>query len=188
MRADLFEPRDISRVSGNAPDDVKTVVSNTSMFYAHHIDGVTGPIFGEAITKRLDITEVSIEQKAEEPLKAEGRVVCELTVEEDMVNGGGKIHGGCSAFLVDVCSSMCLMALRLSTTGDYEGSVSQSLNIVYHSPADLGDRLRIVNTTMTMGARALSARTEIWNVTHHRLVSSGVHIKMKPSPPPKASL
>ncbi|KAH6902822.1 hypothetical protein BKA70DRAFT_1374281 [Coprinopsis sp. MPI-PUGE-AT-0042] len=62
--------------------------------------------------------------------------------------------------------------------------VSQSLNIVYHSPAALGDRIRIVNQTMTVGARAQSARTEIWNLTHHRLVSSGTHIKMVPSPPP----
>ncbi|KAG6844358.1 hypothetical protein H0H87_007539 [Tephrocybe sp. NHM501043] len=188
MRAELFEERDISQVAGNAPNDVKAAVADTSMFFARRIDGVTGPIFGEAITKRMIVTEVSIDKKAEEPLKTEGRVVCELTVEEDMVNGGGNIHGGCSAFLVDICSSMCLMALRLATSGEYEGSVSQSLNIVYHSPAGLGERLRIVNTTMTMGARATSARTEIWNTTHHRLVSSGVHIKMKPSPPPKANL
>ncbi|KAG6812150.1 hypothetical protein H0H92_004149 [Tricholoma furcatifolium] len=169
MRAEIFEELDVSKVAGNAPDHVKAVVANTSMFY-RHIDGVKGPIFGEAITKRMAVTEISIDKKAEEPLKSEGRVVCELTVQDDMVNGGGNIHGGCSAFLVDVCSSMCLMALRLADT------------------AGLGDRLRIVNTTMTMGARALSARTEIWNLTHHRLVSSGVHIKMKPSPPPKANL
>ncbi|KAJ7839312.1 hypothetical protein B0H13DRAFT_1454238, partial [Mycena leptocephala] len=49
-----------------------------------------------------------------------------------------------------------------------------------HSPATVGETLRIVNTTMTVGARALSARTEIWNATKHRLVASGVHIKMKP--------
>src|ERR1700761_1357756 len=63
-----------------------------------------------------------------------------------------------------------------------------------------GDKLRIVNTSIAIGARALSARAEacsnipllllsltyeaeqIWNVTKHRLVASGVHIKMQPSP------
>jgi len=70
--------------------------------------------------------------------------------------------------------------------GEFSG-VSQSLNIVYRSPAILGDTLRIVNTSVTAGARAVSSRTEIWNATHHRLVASGVHVQMKPSEP-KAKL
>jgi hypothetical protein len=71
-----------------------------------------------------------------------------------------------------------------------------------------------VNTTLTVGSRVESVRTEasivfifilfhlqvstdlffggpllkIWNVTHHRLVASGVHIKMPPSQPIKAAL
>ncbi|KAG6917659.1 hypothetical protein DXG01_001634 [Tephrocybe rancida] len=84
MRAEVLAAQDISHVSGNAPDEVKAVISNTSIFYAHNLKGVTGPIFGEAITKRLAVTEVSVEKKAEEPQKTEGRVVCELTVEEDV--------------------------------------------------------------------------------------------------------
>jgi len=179
------EDIDVSRIAGNTPDHVKALIGNTSFFlaYARTLDGVKGPIFGESITKRVVVTEVSVEKKAEEPMKLEGRVVCELTVEDDMVNGGGNIHGGCSAFLIDMCSTMALLALGMTNTGEIQGSVSQSLNVVYHSPAGVGDRLRLVNTTMTLGSRAQSARTEIWNVTHHRLVSSGVHIKMQPSPP-----
>ncbi|PPQ81653.1 hypothetical protein CVT24_002831 [Panaeolus cyanescens] len=46
-----------------------------------------------------------------------------------------------------------------------------------------GDRIRLVNTTLTIGNRAESVRTEIWNTTHQRLVASGVHIKMVPSAP-----
>ncbi|KAF8076883.1 HotDog domain-containing protein [Lyophyllum atratum] len=181
----MTEDFDVSKIAGNASDDVKSAVADTSFYYAyaHTLDGVTGPIFGESIMKRVVVTEVSVEKKAEESKKLEGRVVCELTVEDDMVNGGGNIHGGCSAFLIDMCSTMALIALGMTNTGEVNGSVSQSLNVVYHSPAGLGDRLRLVNTTMTLGGRAQSARTEIWNVTHHRLVSSGVHIKMQPSPP-----
>ena len=76
-----------------------------------------------------------------------------------------------------------------------------------------GDRIRLVNTTLTVGSRVESVRTEasiiyffylqvspikyfcfpwadikIWNVTHHRLVASGVHVKMPPSQPLKAAL
>lgn len=65
-----------------------------------------------------------------------------------------------------------------------------------------GDQLRIVSTTLTLGARILSARTEvrkklenwipdfdslplsqIWSLVHHRLVASGTHMKMQPSLP-----
>ena len=57
-------------------------------------------------------------------------------------------------------------------------SVSQSLNIMYHAPAALcvllslvrlskfyfpyrGERLRIIGTTLNVGARALTARAEV---------------------------
>jgi len=134
------------------------------------------PTFGDSVMRALIVTHASLEGKSEEPLKKEGRVVCELTVMDDMLNGAGNIHGGCSAFLIDTCSTLSLMAFNSNVK-----HVSQTLNIVYHSPAALGERLRIVNTTMTVGARVMSARTEIWNTTKHRLVASGVHIKMQPS-------
>ncbi|KAF8183839.1 HotDog domain-containing protein [Mycena galopus ATCC 62051] len=117
------------------------------------------PAFGDSIIRALVVTHASLEGKAEEPLKKEGRVVCELTVTEEMLNGGGNIHGGCSAFLIDTCSTLSLMAFNSNVN-----HVSQALNIVYHSPATLGERLRIVNTTMTVGARAMSARTEARNI------------------------
>ncbi|KAJ7290642.1 HotDog domain-containing protein [Mycena rebaudengoi] len=135
--------------------------------------------FGDSIIQGLVVTHASVEKKADEPLKTEGKVICELVVTEDMLNGGGNVHGGCSAYLIDMCSTLVLMAC-----GQYV-HVSQSLNIVYHSPATLGEKLRIINTTMTIGRRTMTTRTEIWNATKHRLVASGVHIKMAPSPSPK---
>ncbi|KAF8967449.1 HotDog domain-containing protein [Flammula alnicola] len=173
---------DISHIAGNAADEVKQTLGDP-VFLNRRPDGVRSPMFGESIQRRMKVTEISINKKAEEERKLEARLVIELDVAEDMLNGGGNIHGGCSAFLVDLCSSLALMALSMATTGDLYPSVSQSLNIVYHSPAQLGDKLRVVNTTLTLGARAHSARTEIWNETHHRLVVSGTHVKMMPSMP-----
>ncbi|THG97003.1 hypothetical protein EW026_g4925 [Hermanssonia centrifuga] len=46
-----------------------------------------------------------------------------------------------------------------------------------------GCRLKIVNTTMALGGRVMTARAEIYDITHNRLVASGVHIKMPPSAP-----
>jgi len=172
---------DISHIAGNASDDVKRLIGDPGSFFANRTG--EGPIFGEAIQRRLRCTEISINKKAEEERKLEARYVVETEVAEDMLNGGGNIHGGCSAFLVDICSSLALFALGIENKGDVQLSVSQSLNIVYHSPAQLGDKLRIVNTTLTLGTRAHSVRTEIWNVTYHRLVVSGTHVKMLASTP-----
>ncbi|PFH46565.1 hypothetical protein AMATHDRAFT_154507 [Amanita thiersii Skay4041] len=177
------EPVDTSRIAGNAPDEVKQLIGNLMFIFSGHRKG----LFSSSIVNRMVVTEVSIIEKSEEPLKKEGRVVCELETKEDMLNGGGAIHGGCSAFLIDICSTLAIMTLSMANTGGPLDTVSQSLNIVYHSPAVSGDKLRIVNSTMTLGARAVSARTEIWNDTHRRLVASGTHVKMQPSKP-KASL
>ncbi|KAJ7619444.1 HotDog domain-containing protein [Roridomyces roridus] len=162
-------------ITGNAPDEVKEVLSNIPNLFGAQQANVAGG-FGDSIVQRLQVTHASLEAKADEPMKKEGKVVCELEVRQDMLNGGGNVHGGCSAFLVDICSTLSLFVYEPGAP-----TVSQSMNIVYHSPATLGDKLRIVNTTLTVGARAMSARTEIWNATSHRLVASGVHIKMQPS-------
>ncbi|KAJ7266432.1 HotDog domain-containing protein [Mycena haematopus] len=165
-------------ISGNLDPVTVESLSDIPSYFGLHRRGDEGkPGFGDPIIARLVVTHASVENKAEEPLKQEGRLVCELTVTEDMLNGGGNVHGGCSALLIDVCSTLSLLVFQPGVP-----SVSQALNIVYHSPAALGETLRIINTTMTVGARAMSARTEIWNATKHRLVASGVHIKMQPSP------
>ncbi|KAJ3528854.1 hypothetical protein NMY22_g9241 [Coprinellus aureogranulatus] len=180
---------DASKISGNASIETKEALADIPRFYGIYTGSAhKGPIFAEDVHKRMRVTEISIIKKAEEPSKLEGRVVQELIVEEDMLNGGGSVHGGCSAFLVDICSTMALIALEFEISRTMSRTVSQSLNVVYHSPAGLGDKLRIVNQTLTAGARAQSVRTEIWNATHHRLVASGTHVKMAPSPPPKANL
>jgi len=137
--------------------------------------------FADSVGGRVRITEVSIRPKDEEPEKLESYVVCETVVEEDMVNGGGNIHGACSTYLIDICTSLPLSALSLTSGGSGLSGVSQVINTVYHSPARIGDLLRIVSTTLALGSRAMSVRCEIWNVPHHRLVASGVHIKMEPS-------
>ncbi|KAF7364601.1 Acyl-coenzyme A thioesterase 13 [Mycena venus] len=160
------------KITGNADESFKQSMLDFPSF----LDRTGRSRFGDSIIQVLVVTHASVEKNADEPLKTEGKVICELVVTEDMLNGEGNVHGGCSAYLIDMCSTLVLMAC-----GHYV-HVSQSLNVVYHSPATLGEKLRIVNTTMTIGRRTMTARTEIWNATKHRLVASGVHIKMVPSP------
>ncbi|KAH8830891.1 hypothetical protein DL96DRAFT_1668547 [Flagelloscypha sp. PMI_526] len=170
-----FLPVDISSVEGNAHPEVKRMLAQPYGF------GQEDTGFAGDIARRLKLVEASLIPKAEEPKKLEARVVFEIDAETDMLNGGGNIHGGCSAFLVDWCSTAALGAYTYETTGRPQWGVSQSISTVYHSPAAYGDKLRIVNTTLTVGSRVVSARTEIWNATHHRLVVSGIHVKMQPS-------
>ncbi|KAI0325013.1 hypothetical protein GY45DRAFT_1261702 [Cubamyces sp. BRFM 1775] len=146
-----------------------------------------GP-FAQTIGERLEITEVAVFER-EEDGKTQMRVVFEIDVSGEMLNSGGMMHGGCTMFLVDVyvllhpaCSSIALVALGIATH-KYANFVSQAISTVFHAPASEGTKLRIVNNTVSFGARTVSARVEIWDATNRRLVATGVHNQMPPSAP-----
>ncbi|EJU06640.1 Thioesterase/thiol ester dehydrase-isomerase [Dacryopinax primogenitus] len=103
-----------------------------------------------------------------------------MTVTEDCLNGMGFLHGGCTAYLIDTCSSITLTALD---PPDYSipPTVSLNLNVTYHAAASLGASLRIISTVVSFSTRVQTVRCEVWDVTNptHRLVASGMHIKMR---------
>lgn len=171
------------RIKGNASDGAKELLSNPAAFFQGRQELRTLPVFGDDINRRVVVTEANIVPKREDERKKEAIVVVELEVTEDMTNGGGGIHGGCLAFLVDCLTTLALVAYSLDVDDQFFAGVSQNINVTYHSPAAAGDKLRIVNYTVAGGARAKTARCEIWNATHHRIVASGSHIKMNPSQP-----
>lgn len=164
------------RMKGNLPPEQKQGLETIMYDVMSRSD-----LFGASIGRRVVITEASIVPKAEEASRTEARVVCEVTVEEDMLNPGRSLHGGCAAFLIDSCSTLVFIAAGRSA------GVSASMDVVYHAPATLGSKLRIVSTAMAIGARIMSARTEIWDDTKKRLCVTGIHVKMEPSPPERES-
>ncbi|KAJ7058109.1 HotDog domain-containing protein [Mycena amicta] len=165
------------QVSSAIPPDLRAAILDLRTLYGAEPLPL-GFGFGDLISARLLVTEASVDEDKETG-RVSGRLVVEVEVADDMLNSLGNVHGGCSALLVDIGSTLCIMAC-------YRGPhISQSLNIVYHSPAALGDKLRIVSTTIAIGTRVISARTEIWNATRKRLTASAVHVKMRPSAPPK---
>ncbi|KAG1735027.1 HotDog domain-containing protein [Suillus lakei] len=179
---------DTSRVKGNTSPEVKHALLSY-LVQPTHVSRSTGQPFRgfrAEFVSRMQLAEASILSKAEEPEKLEGRTVFEVIVDEGMFNEIGTMHGGCLAMIIDICSTMPVYVLGASTSACGIFGVQQSLNIIYHSPAVLGDKLRIVSTTLTLGSRARPGRCEVWNVTRHRLVASAVHINMVPSKP-KAS-
>ncbi|KAI0647642.1 hypothetical protein C8Q79DRAFT_960610 [Trametes meyenii] len=137
--------------------------------------------FAKPTGSRLEMTEVEVYQRPEDD-KTQVRMVFEIDMAQDMLNSGGKMHGGCTMFIVDVCSSIALVALGIATGRRY-GFVSQAITTVFHAPAAVGARLSIVNHTVSYGARTVSARTEIWDKTNRRLVATGIHNQMQPSAP-----
>ncbi|KAI0068495.1 hypothetical protein BV25DRAFT_876 [Artomyces pyxidatus] len=157
-------------IAGTAPDEAKQRVADTIVY-------VGGVGFAATLPGKLRLKDVSIGRNAEEPSKKEARVVCEVIVDEDMLNVNRVMHGACMAFFIDICGTLPMIALP-GLSG-----VSLNLNVSCHAPAKLGDKLIIITTTLANGARAMSARGEIWNISTKRLVASGVLIKMEPSPP-----
>ncbi|KAI0771091.1 HotDog domain-containing protein [Trametes elegans] len=137
--------------------------------------------YSQAVGSRLELTEVELYER-ERDGKTHIRMVFEIDTEEDMLNGLWNLHGGCTMFFVDVCSSIALASLALATNRK-AGFVSQAINTVFHAPATVGARLSIVNHTIALGSRTVSARTEIWDTTNGRLVATGTHNQMEPSAP-----
>lgn len=180
---DTREHVDASLIGGNVSTELKEAFFDVFCEQIKKVNAKGYKGFEPEIASRIVWKEMSVLPKAEEPEKLEARVVFEIIVEEDMINPNGPLHGGCSALLIDNCSTMPMALLSLATTGRAEFGVSKSLNIWYHAPAMVGDRLRIVCTTLSCGSRVLSSRCEIWDTTTHRLIASGVHTKMPASAP-----
>ncbi|KAI0748769.1 hypothetical protein C8Q80DRAFT_1173548 [Daedaleopsis nitida] len=137
--------------------------------------------FAKSVGSRLELREVSVFERPEDG-KLHAEVVFELDGSYDMSNSARNVHGGCIMFLIDVCSSITLVALSIAMKkeGYY---VSQALTTVFHSPAPPDARLRITNKTTSFGTRTVSARIEVWDLTNRRLVATAVHNQMHPSQP-----
>ncbi|ESK86581.1 hypothetical protein Moror_9764 [Moniliophthora roreri MCA 2997] len=169
-------------VGGNAPDYIKRQLGRTEAIEAFHAEKGKHVGFSRDIFTRMIVEDISIlsPEAGEGQGKEVVRVTCALDVSSDMTNNTHHLHGGCSAYLVDMCTNIAVLAHQMYKR-ESTSSVSQCINTVYHSPASIGEKLRIVSTTMTLGSRTMTARTEIWNATKHRLCVSGTQIKMSPS-------
>lgn len=164
---------DVSKIAGNASTEIKQFLGPVVPLVPPKSD----VIFGQYISQRLRVTEISLLENADQKGALEAKVVVLVDIEGDMTNELGAIHGACSAYLVDICGGIALNALCMAKTGNVNVSASQSINMVYYSPAFVGDTLRVVSTTMTLGKRTHSSKTEIWSTNGRKIVASGTHVK-----------
>ncbi|KAF8165862.1 hypothetical protein B0H34DRAFT_254120 [Crassisporium funariophilum] len=148
---------DVSDIKGNVSEDMKRFSTALFRFFVSTED----KSYGAAVGQRLKFLEINI--------WGEGRSACgesifEIMVGEDMCNVFGTLHGACAAYIVDPCSVSSLVTLGTFLGIDGTG-VSQSMNLIWHSPVRMGTKLRVVATSMSMKGRVRSARCEVSEVS-----------------------
>jgi len=170
--ASLPQYGDASQIAGNAPDYVKQLSSNTLGSY-----GVGDPdCFAYSAGRAIRITRVDVNRTGN---RWEACTISEVTVNKNMLNGAGMMHGGCLCYMIDNCASLPLVVLGLMKNVNGVG-VSQAMNTVFHAPAPLGARLRIESTSVTLGGRIMTSRCEVSDFHSGRTVASAFLTKMQP--------
>ncbi|KAM9823905.1 acyl-coenzyme A thioesterase 13 [Neosynchiropus ocellatus] len=101
-----------------------------------------------------------------------GKVVCEMRVEEEHTNRGGTMHGGLTATLVDVISTLAIMNSERGAPG-----VSVDLNVTYMSAAKVGDDIVITAHVLKEGRTLAFANVDLTNKVTGKMIASGRHTK-----------
>ncbi|XP_020842508.1 acyl-coenzyme A thioesterase 13 [Phascolarctos cinereus] len=101
-----------------------------------------------------------------------GKLVCEMKVEEEHINRAGTLHGGLTATLIDVISTVALMNTERGKPG-----VSVDINVTYMSPAKVGEEILIAAHILKQGKTLAFATVDVTNKTTGQLVAQGRHTK-----------
>ncbi|XP_061676936.1 acyl-coenzyme A thioesterase 13 [Syngnathoides biaculeatus] len=109
-----------------------------------------------------------VEVVAAEP----GKVVCEMTVAEEHTNGFGTLHGGLTATLVDVISTMAIMYSERRAPG-----VSVDMNITYMNAAKLGEDVLITARVLKEGRTLAFASVDLSSKSTGKMIAQGRHTK-----------
>ncbi|GJE97120.1 PaaI family thioesterase [Phanerochaete sordida] len=168
--------RSMRSARGNVPQELKDIGADW------WVGAKPGQVFARAICERLEVTEARVLEDGGVPGRREGRLVFEIDVTRDMCDAHDTVQSGCMATLIDFCSSLPrnLVKNSMAPKGVH---VSLALNTTYHAPAVLGHRLSIIASTVALGARVMTSRAEIYDMTSGIIVASGVHVKVPPSKP-----
>jgi len=163
----------VAQVRGNAPDIVKRQCLNTFAAYGVGDDDC----FASNVGKKVWFTTLDVQAKGK---GKEATTVAEVIVDKSMANGNGMLHGGCMTYIIDNCCSTPLVVLGLIIKRNGVG-VTQSMNVLFHSPASIGMHLQITSTALSLGKQTMTARCEVTDKQTGRLVASAFLSKMQPS-------
>lgn len=101
-----------------------------------------------------------------------GKVVCEMRVEEEDTNRGGTLHGGLTATLVDVVSTLAIMYSERGAPG-----VSVDMNITYMNAAKMGEDVLITAQVLKQGRSLAFATVDLTNKVTGKIIAQGRHTK-----------
>ncbi|XP_047474291.1 acyl-coenzyme A thioesterase 13-like [Penaeus chinensis] len=101
-----------------------------------------------------------------------GKCVAEMTVEKEHENSGGTLHGGLTATLVDIVSTMALMTTEKAVPG-----VSVNINVSYMKAATSGQEIVINAETLRVGRNLAFLSVDITNKESGALIATGSHTK-----------
>ncbi|XP_068093088.1 acyl-coenzyme A thioesterase 13 isoform X2 [Hyperolius riggenbachi] len=101
-----------------------------------------------------------------------GKLVCELQVAEEHTNRGGTLHGGLTATLVDIVSTVALLNTERGAPG-----VSVDMNITYMNAAKIGDSVLITAQILKQGRSLAFATVDLVNKDTGKIIAQGRHTK-----------
>ncbi|KJE94735.1 thioesterase superfamily member 2 [Capsaspora owczarzaki ATCC 30864] len=101
----------------------------------------------------------------------EGRVVCLFKLTEHHTNRMGNLHGGLSATIVDIVTTLACVSKT-----NHPG-VSTDLNVTYLNPATVGDTIRIEASVIKAGGRLAFTAADILRNHDNVIVAHGRHTK-----------
>ncbi|EED20624.1 thioesterase family protein, putative [Talaromyces stipitatus ATCC 10500] len=130
-------------------------------------------------------TKIRVESATEGP---PARATFRLFVTPNMCNPMGNLHGGCSATIIDILTS--LLALSISKPGVFElgGGVSRNLNVTFLRPVPADTDIRVVVEVTQMGKRFALMRTEIRRAEDNVVCVLSEHQKVNIDPPSRSKL
>eukprot|EP00126_Sphaerothecum_destruens_P012772 Sdes_comp21881_c0_seq1m20425 len=103
----------------------------------------------------------------------EGHCVCELTIQEEHENRMGSLHGGMTATLIDVVSTLSV-ALKHK---EHLPGVSVDMTINYLNPGKEGDTILIDARCIKIGKTLAFTETTITSKLNQQTIAKGLHTK-----------
>jgi len=175
-----YDEQNADDISGNVSRDAKAGILKTLYSMGDETEQ-----FGREAARGLKVVSVNSNPQ---PMgkKKEVVLVCEIIVEKSMCNVLSILHGGCTATIFDIATSLPVPLLMDYADDWVLTGVTSSLSLNYFLPGIAGERLRLVCTTKSGSRRAVTVVGELWS--SKGLVASAVHVKMARSAKPQPKL
>ncbi|XP_065200245.1 acyl-coenzyme A thioesterase 13-like [Planococcus citri] len=150
----------------------------TEVIHNSKVNGVTE---GEDETARVkDIFKKIVQgsshdkvlDKVEVIYAGNGRFIGEMLIEPEHTNIYGSLHGGFTATLIDICTS-----IAMSTHPRKGNGVSVDLNISYLKPGLLNERIVITADTIRVGKTMGFSEAVITSKASGDILAKGMHTK-----------